>query len=78
GTLLWEYDTGALIHSAPAAAGRSVYIGNDAGEVHVIDRATGEPVRIIPAGAPVSGRLVVTEHGLYVTSEETGTLIALR
>lgn len=78
GTLLWEYDTGALIHSAPAAAGRSVYIGNDAGEVHVIDRTTGRPVRIIRAGVPVSGQIVVTERGLYVTSGEAGTLIALR
>ncbi|MXY59403.1 MAG: PQQ-binding-like beta-propeller repeat protein [Chloroflexi bacterium] len=78
GTLLWEYDTGALIHSAPAAAGRSVYIGNDAGEVHVIDRATGEPVRIIQAGIPVSSRIVLTERRLYVTSGEAGTLIALR
>ena len=78
GALLWEYDTGALIHSAPAAAGRSVYIGNDAGEVHVVDRAVGEPVRVIRVGVPVSGRIVVTERGLYVTSGEAGTLIALR
>ena len=77
GTLLWEYDTGALIHSAPAAAGRSVYVGNDAGEVHVIDRTTGEPVQIIQTGVPISGQIVVTERGLYVTSEEAGTLIAL-
>ncbi len=78
GDTLWEYDTGALIHSVPAAAGRSVYIGNDAGEVHVVDRATGEPVQIIRVGIPVSGQIVVTERGLYVTSREAGTLIALR
>ena len=78
GTLLWEYDTAALIHSAPAAAGRSVYIGNDAGEVHVVDRATGEAGQIIRAGVPVTGQIVVTERGLYVTSREAGTLIALR
>lgn len=78
GTLLWEYDTGALIHSAPAAAGRSVYIGNDAGEVHVVDRATGEPDRIVRTGVPLVGQIVVTERGLYVTSGEAGTLIALR
>lgn len=78
GALLWEYDTGALIHSAPAAAGRSVYIGNDAGEVHVVDRVTGELDRIVRTGVPLTGRIVVTERGLYVTSGETGTLIALR
>ena len=78
GSLLWEDDTGALLHSAPAAAGGHVYIGNDAGELHVVDRATGEPVQIIQAGVPVSGQIVVTEHGLYVTSGEAGTLIALR
>ena len=78
GILLWEYDTGALIHAAPAAAGRSIYIGNDAGEVHVVDRATGEPAQVIQTGVPVNGQIVVTEHGLYVTSEEAGTLIALR
>lgn len=78
GALLWEYDTGALIHAAPAAAGRSVYIGNDAGEVHVVDRVTGEPDRIVRTGVPLTGQIVVTEHGLYVTSGEAGTLIALR
>ena len=78
GNPLWEYDTGALIHSAPAAAGRFVYLGNDAGEVHVVDRATGEPVQLIRASVPVSGRIVVTERGLYVTPGEAGTLIALR
>ena len=78
GNPLWEYDTGALIHSAPAAAGRSVYVGNDAGEVHVVDRATGEARQIIRAGVPITGQVVVTERGLYVTSGEAGTLIALR
>ena len=67
-----------LVHSAPAAAGGYVYLGNDAGEVHVVDRATGEPVQIIHAGVPVSGQLVVTERALFVTSGEAGTLIALR
>ena len=56
----------------------SVYIGNDAGEVHVVDRVTGAPVQIIRTGVPLSGQTVVTESGLYVTSEEAGTLIALR
>lgn len=78
GDLLWEYDTGALIHSAPAAAGRFVYLGNDAGDIHVIDRATGEPDRIVRTGLPLTGQIVVTERGLYVTSGEAGTLIALR
>lgn len=78
GALLWEYDTGALIHSAPAAAGRFVYLGNDAGDIHVIDRATGEPDRIVRTGLPLTGQIVVTERGLYVTSGEAGTLIALR
>ena len=47
-------------------------------QVHVIDRATGEPVQIIRAGVPVSGQIVITERGLYATSGESGTLIALR
>ena len=78
GSLLWEYDTGALIHSAPAAAGGYVYIGNDAGEVHAVDRMTGEPEQIIPAGVPLTGQIVITVDGLYATSGESGTLIALR
>ena len=78
GDVLWEYDTGALVHSAPAVAGGRVYLGNDAGEVHVVDRVTGEPVQVIGAGVPLSGQTVVTESGLYVTSEEAGTFIALR
>ena len=78
GDLLWEYDTGALVHSAPAVAGRFVYLGNDAGDIHVVDRVTGEPDRIVRTGVPLTGQIVVTEHGLYVTSGEAGTLIALR
>ncbi len=78
GDLLWEYDTGALVHSAPAVAGRFVYLGNDAGDIHVVDRVTGEPDRIVRTGVPLTGQIVVTEHGLYVTSAEAGTLIALR
>lgn len=77
GNLLWEYDTGALVHSAPAVAGRHVYIGNDAGEIHVVDRLTGESVQVIHTSVPITGQIVVTERGLYVTSEEAGTLIAL-
>ena len=70
GDLLWEYDTGALVHSAPAVAGRFVYLGNDAGDIHVVDRVTGEPDRIVRTGVPLTGQIVVTEHGLYVTSAE--------
>ena len=60
------------------SGGRRVYLGNDAGEVHVVDRVTGAPVQIIRTGVALSGQTVVTEGGLYVTSGEAGTLIALR
>ena len=41
GALLWEYDTGAWAGSSPAVAGDFVYVGNDAGEIHVVDRRSG-------------------------------------
>ena len=78
GDRLWEYDTGTLIHTAPAVAGRYVYIGTHAGDIHVVDRTTGEPVQIIPTGVALTGQIVITERGLYVTSEEAGTLVVLR
>ena len=77
GHRLWEYDTGTLVHTAPAAAGRYVYIGTNAGDIHVVDRTTGEPVQVIHTGVALSGQIVVTEGGLYVTSEEAGTLVVL-
>lgn len=78
GAPLWEYDTGTLVHSAPAAAGNSVYFGTDAGDIHVVDRLTGEPVRTIQTGVPVTGQLVIAGDSLYATSKEAGALIALR
>ena len=78
GKRLWEYDTGALVHSAPAAAGRYVYIGNNTGEIHVVDRVTGKPVQVIRAGVGLTDQVVITESGLFVTSEEAGALIVLR
>ncbi len=78
GEQLWEYDTGALVHTAPAVAGDLVYFGADDGNVHVVDRSTGDLVQTIHLGVRPSGRTVVTRDALYVTSEEAGTLIALR
>lgn len=75
---LWEYDAGALVHTAPAVAGDSVYFGADDGNIHVVDRSTGELTRTIPLGVKPSGRIVATRDALFVTSEEAGTLIALR
>ena len=78
GEQIWEYDAGALVHTAPAVAGGLVYFGADDGNVHIVDRATGGLARTIPLGVKPSGRTVVTQDALYVTSEEAGTLIALR
>lgn len=78
GARLWEYDAGTLMHTSPAAAGRFVYFGADDGNIHVVDRSTGELAQTIPLGVKPSGRIVVTSGGLYVTSEEAGTLVALR
>ncbi len=78
GERLWEYDTGAGVHTAPAVAGGYVYIGTDAGEVHVVDRTTGKANQVIPVGAGLSGQIVATETGLYVTSKEPAALVALR
>lgn len=78
GERLWEYDTGTRVHTAPAVAGAFVYVGTDAGEVHVVDRATGKADQIIPIGAGLRGQIVATETGLYVTSREPAALVALR
>ena len=55
-----------------------MYIGTDAGEVHVVDRTTGKANQVIPVGAGLSGQIVATETGLYVTSKEPAALVALR
>ncbi len=78
GSRLWEYDAGTLVHTAPAVAGRFVYFGAADGNIHVVERSTGELAQTIYAAAKPSGQIVVTEDGLYVTSEEAGTLAAFR
>ena len=78
GALLWEYDTGAWADSSPAIAGDFVYVGNDAGEVHVVDRRSGAAVDIIRVGGSVSGQIVATEGALYVTTNDPPAIVAVR
>ncbi len=78
GEPLWEYDTGSQARSAPAVAGDFVYIGNDAGEVHVVDRRSGAGARTVSARGAVVGQIVATEQALFVTTDEPPALLALK
>ncbi len=78
GSPLWEYDTGAWAASSPAVAGDFVYVGNDAGEIHVVDRRSGKAAGVIRVGGSVSGQVVVTQDALYVTTNDPPALVAVR
>ncbi len=43
-SLAWEFDTGEMIDSSAAIVDGTVYVGSQAGELHAVDLATGEPV----------------------------------
>ena len=58
-------------------AGDLVYMGNDAGEIHAVDRRTGEMVQVFSGGEPLQGQLVLGENTLLATTKE-GTLLAFR
>lgn len=77
GAPLWTYDSGAPTRAAPVGAGPYVYLGNDAGELHAVDRRTGTAHRVVNAGGAVTG-LAATRSALYVAASNPPALIALR
>jgi outer membrane assembly lipoprotein YfgL len=74
GEVAWTSES--LLHrglSAPVVAGRSVAFGDAEGQVHFLDRATGESVaRVATDGSPIVGRPVRAGGRLVVVTRKGG------
>lgn len=65
----WDYLEGESL--GPVSAGISIhdgiaYVGTEAGEVHLIQVATGEPVLVCQATGPIVGNVILSGDAMYV------------
>ncbi|MCW6006151.1 PQQ-binding-like beta-propeller repeat protein [Micromonospora sp. CPCC 205371] len=67
---VWSYDVGSPASGRPAVAGDAVYVGDQGGKVHAIDRATGEDRWRYGAGAPVNASPQVRDGVVYIASRD--------
>jgi hypothetical protein len=77
GTRAWEFATRGAIHSSPALAGDTLYIGSDDRRLYALDAATGQVRWSYETGGMVRSSPAVTAHGVYVGAHD-GVLYALR
>lgn len=76
GTPLWEFDTGAEIHSAPLIVGDSVVVGSADGTVHSISAATGDRYWSFETERAVWTVPTLSGDAVYV-GDRSGSLYAL-
>jgi outer membrane protein assembly factor BamB/actin-like ATPase involved in cell morphogenesis len=67
---LWSYDVGSPASGRPAVAGDTVYVGDQGGKVHAIDRATGRDRWRYDAGSPVNASPQVRDGVVYIASQD--------
>ncbi len=60
---LWSYDTGSRSVSSPAVYDDTIYVGNDAGELHAVDVASGERIWRYRGEGAVTGAPTVDPDG---------------
>jgi outer membrane protein assembly factor BamB len=72
GSFRWAYDTGASVGTTPGASGDRILVGNDAGELHLVD-SSGEGVGSVALDDRILSSPVVAADRAYVGSG-SGTL----
>jgi outer membrane protein assembly factor BamB len=77
GALVWRYQIGAKVESAPAVAGGVVYVGSDDHTIYALHPATKTVLWRYTTGGPVASALTVTGGIVYAGSYD-GSLYALR
>lgn len=76
GKLKWVFSTGALIHSSPAVAGGTVYVGSQDSKLYALDAATGAKRWEYEAGSWVESSPAIVNGVVYFGSND-GRLYAL-
>lgn len=80
GAELWRW-AGERVYAAPLAADGALYVGTLAGDLLVLDPATGAERGRLALGAPVLGELSAAPNGLLLVpaeNEQHSILVALR
>lgn len=76
GVLKWEFATGAAIHSSPAVADGTVYVGSQDSRLYALDAETGREIWSFTAGAWIDSSPAVAGGVVYFGSND-GNLYAL-
>jgi outer membrane protein assembly factor BamB len=70
GTLLWTYQTGAIIQSSPAVVGDNVYIGSADGNLYCLNKWTGALNWQYPVEGSVISSPAVSNGKVYFLSDD--------
>jgi outer membrane protein assembly factor BamB len=70
-SILFNFDAGSAVRSAPVIAGDKVYFGNEAGTVFALDLATAEELWTWHTGGAVRSSVTVLDGIVLVTSTDT-------
>jgi eukaryotic-like serine/threonine-protein kinase len=76
-TQLWEFKTGDIISSMPAAINGRVYIPSQDGHFYIVNGETGEQISDIPVGSKLTSAPAVSGSTVFVSSAD-GKLFAIR
>ena len=75
-TEIWHFETGHTVHSSPAVADGTVFVGSNDGNLYAVDASTGEEVWQFETGRWVSSSPSVIEGTVFVGSGDN-TLYAV-
>ena len=70
GELKWSFPTGAAIHSSPAVADGTVYVGSADFRLYALDAETGEQRWVFQAGSWIQSSPAVADGIVYIGSND--------
>jgi hypothetical protein len=68
--LVWEFETGAAVHSRPAVPGSVAYVANDAGRLYAVDVRSGQQRWRFTTGGAILSSLVAAAGAVYCRSDD--------
>ncbi len=73
-SLMWTYDTGAVVYSSPAVVDGTIFIttyGTSTGSLYAIDEYTGQQKWVFPTSAPIYASPAVANGIVYLASRDS-------